>query len=54
MYKIVTCNCKRYRLDQLDINYTYSFLFNDCGCSTDHKVFAVEYKICPYNLVGFT
>ena len=53
MYKIVTCNCKRYRLAQLDINHTYSFLFDDCLCFTDHEVVVVKCKIYPYNLVGF-
>ena len=47
------CNCKRYRLDQLKINYTYSFFFEDCHCQTDYKMFVVRCKICPYNLVGF-
>ena len=53
MYKFVTCNCKRYRLDQLEINYTYSFSFEECHCQTDHKIFVVRCKIHPYNLVGF-
>ena len=53
MYKILTCNCKRSRLDQLEINYTYSFFFEDCHCSTNHEIFGVRGKIYPYNLVGF-
>ena len=53
MHKIVTCNCKRQRLDQLDINYIYSFLFNDCCCFMYHEVVVVRCKLCPYSLVGF-
>ena len=53
MYKIVTCNCKRYCLNQLEINDTYSFFFNDYRCFMDHEVVIVRCKLCPYNLVGF-
>lgn len=40
MYKIVTCNCKRYHLDQLNITYTYSLFFDNCLCSTEHDILA--------------
>ena len=53
MYKIVTCNCKRYRLDQLNITYTYSLFFDNCLCSTEHDILAIKYKVFLYNLVGF-
>ena len=38
---------------QLDINYTYSFLFNDYRCFMDYEVVVVRCKLCPYNLIGF-
>ena len=49
------CYCKRYQLDQLDVPYTYSFVFYDCKCSPKQKFFALECKqnCCPYNLAGF-
>ena len=55
MFKILMWNCNKYRLDQLDVQYTYSFMFDDCNCSSDHEFFPVECKqICrPYNLTGF-
>ena len=55
MFKILMCNCNRHRSDQLDVQYTYSFMFDDCNCSSDHEFFAVECKqnCYPYNLIGF-
>lgn len=53
MYKIETCNCERYRLNQLEINYTYSFFFEDCHCPTGHEMFVFRCKISPYNLLSF-
>ena len=55
MFKILMHKCNRYRLDQLDVQYTYSFIFDDCSCSSDHEFFAVECKqnCRPYNLTGF-
>ena len=46
------CNCYRYRLDQLDICYTYSFTFDDCGCSSDHEKFVLRCRqnFRPYNM----
>ena len=46
------CSCNRFCLNQLNINYTYSYLFDDCNCSKDHKVFAIVCKICLYNFSG--
>ena len=37
MYKILMCSCNRYSLDQLNINYTYSYQFDDCNCSETTK-----------------
>ena len=53
MYKILLCICNRYRLDQPNIDYTYSFLFDDYKCFEDHEIFVVRYQMCLYNLVGF-
>ena len=53
MYKILTCHCKRHRLDQLNVNYTYNYSFSDCHCSGERKVFATKCNNCRYNLVGF-
>lgn len=53
MFKILMCSCNRFRLDQLDINYTYVYTFDDCRCDVEHKVFALKCSICKYNLVGF-
>ena len=39
MYKILMFSCNRYCLDQLNINYTYSYQFDDCNGSEDHKIF---------------
>ena len=52
MFKILMCNCYRYRLDQLDICYTYSFTFDDCGCSSDHEKFVLRCRqnFRPYNM----
>ena len=47
------CTCNRYRLDQLNINYTYSYAFDDCNCSEDHEIFAIKCEDCLYNLTGF-
>ena len=47
------CSCNRYRLDQLNINYTYSYQFDDCNCSEDHEIFAIKCENCLYNLTGF-
>ena len=54
MYEILTCHCKRYRLDQLNVNYTYGYPFSDFHCSGEHKVFAAKCNDCRYNLVGFS
>ena len=45
--------CNRYRLDQLNINYTYSYAFGHCNCSEDHEIFPIKYENCLYNLTGF-
>ena len=47
------CACNRYRLDQLNINYTYCYAFDDCSCSEDHEVSAIKCEKCLYNLTGF-
>ena len=47
------CSCNRYRPDQQNINYTYSYLFDDCKCFEDHEMFVVRCQMCLYNLVGF-
>lgn len=49
------CNCSRYRLDQLNVNYTYSFTFGDCNCSVDPEIIVLSCReVCrPYNLSGF-
>ena len=47
------CSCNRFRLNQLNINHTYSYLFDNCNCSEDHKMFAIVSQICLYNLFGF-
>ena len=53
MYKILMFNCKRPRLDQLNVDYKYAFSFNDCLCNIEHKLFAVKCTNCRYNVVGF-
>ena len=47
------CTCNRYCLDQLNINYTYSYAFDDCNCSEDHELFAIKCENCLYNLTDF-
>ena len=53
MYKILMCSCNQYRLNQLNINYTYSYQFDDCNCSEDHEILAIKCENCLYNLTGF-
>ena len=53
MYKIMMCNCNRSLLYQLDVKYTYRFLFDDSRCDEKHDVFARRCKLCLYNLVDF-
>ena len=50
MYKILMCSCNRYRLDQQNINYTYSYHFDDSNCSEDHEIFPIKHE---NNLTGF-
>ena len=40
-------------LDQLNINYTYSYHFDDCSCSEDHEIFVIKCENCFYNLTSF-
>ena len=47
------CSCNRYRLDQQNINYTYSYQFDDCNCSEDYEIFLIKCENCFYNLTGF-
>ena len=47
------CICNRYRLDQLNLNYTYPYLFDDCNCFEEHEIFAIKCKVCLYNLTAF-
>ena len=47
------CSCNKYRLDQLNIYYTYSYQFDDCKCSEDLEIFAIMCENCLYNLSGF-
>ena len=54
MYKILMCSCNRYRLDQQNIDFTYSYLFDDCKCFEDHKIFILRCRMSLYNLVDFT
>ena len=51
--KTLTCHCKRNHLDQLNVNYTYTYSFDDCLCSGEHKVLATKCNECQDNLVGF-
>ena len=55
MFKILMCNCNRYRLDQLEVPDTYSFTFDNCRCSSDHEIFALicEQNCSAYNLTSF-
>ena len=53
MFKFLRCNCKRNHLDQLNIDYKYTFSFRDCICNVQDKVLATRCKACRYNLVGF-
>ena len=53
MIKILTCNCKRNLLEQLNINCKYAFSFYDCLCNVEDIVFATRCKDCRSNLVGF-
>ena len=39
------CSCNRYRLDQQNINYTYSQSFDICNFSEDHEDFVVKCEI---------
>ena len=55
MFKILTRNCNRHHLDQLEVPFTYSFTLDDCRCSSDHKIFLLRCKqnCSPYNLTDF-
>ena len=53
MYKILMCSYNRCRLDWLNINNTYSYVFDDCNCSENHKIFTIKCVICLRNLTGF-
>lgn len=53
MYKILTCNCVRKCIAQLGINFSSSFWFENCNCSSDHKIFVTRCTWCLYNIVGF-
>ena len=44
-------NCKRPRLDQLNIDYKYAFSFNDCLCNIEQKLFAVNVQIVAMMLL---
>ena len=47
------CSCNRFRLDQLDINYTYAYTCDGCRYDVEHKVFALMCSVYKYNLIGF-
>ena len=47
------CGCNRHRLDQQNIDYTYSYLFDNCKCTEDHEILVERCEICSYNLVSF-
>ena len=53
MYEILMYICNRYRLDQLNINYTYSFLFDDCNCSEEHEIFTIKCEVYLSDLTAF-
>ena len=53
MYNILMCSCNRYRLNQQNIDYAYSYLFDDFKCFENHVNFVVECQMCLYYLVGF-
>ena len=40
--KILTCHCKRKRLNQLGVSYTCTSSFDDCPSSGEHKVYATN------------
>ena len=42
MFKILMCNCNRYRLNQLEVPYTYPFIFDDFKCLSEHEFFALK------------
>ena len=36
------------------MDFTYNFSFDDCSCHfTDHEIFVIRSKYCPYNVTGF-
>ena len=49
------CNCSRYCLDQLNLNYTHYFKLDDWNCPLDYQILVLRCKqVChPYNLSGF-
>ena len=52
MYQILMSNCKRYHLDQLNIDCKITFSLDDCLCDTNHKVFATRCKALLFVRVG--
>ena len=55
MFKILMFNCNRYRFDQLGVDYTYSFAFDDCRYSSYHEISVLRCKqnCRPHNMSGF-
>ena len=47
------CSSNRYCLDQQNIDYNYSYLFDDCKCFKNHEIFVARCQMCLYNLFGF-
>ena len=52
--KILTCLHNKQWFERKNINFSYSFSFDDCNCSyADHEIFVIRCEYCLYNVIGF-
>ena len=54
IYKILTCLHNKQWFERRNINFSYSFSFDDCSCSyADHEIFVIRSEYCLYNVIVF-
>ena len=55
IYKILTCIHKKLWFERRkNINFSYSFSFDDCACLyADPEFFVIKCEYCPHNVIGF-